>query len=196
MVLLCLTVYLYKQNNKLVTQVNNATSNVVAYQGIINQRTDSNRVLKLSISDLSEQNDLLLQKYDSVRAAHKIDSDDITTGSIQSTKIDTLFITKIKSDTTYNKDNRCNFKQTIAPNKLTSITVELINDSLNVKLDIHNNQYLFIYNKRQYKHKKNFIKRLFTLDFKRITITQYQIVNDNKLIKIDDSRVFESTKEN
>jgi hypothetical protein len=31
MVLLCLTVYLYKQNNKLVTQVNNATSNVVAY---------------------------------------------------------------------------------------------------------------------------------------------------------------------
>ena len=192
-VLLCLTAYLYKQNNKLTTKVNNANSNIVAYQGILSQRTDSNRVLKLAISDLSQQNDKLLQRYDSVRAAHKIDADNITTGSVQSTKIDTVFTNKVSVDTISGK---CNFKQVITPNKLTSITVELINDSLTTKLDIHNNQYLFIYNKRQYKHKKNFIKRLFTLDFKRITVTQYQIVNDNKLIKIDDSRVFESTKDN
>ena len=41
-------------------------------------------------------------------------------------------------------------------------------------------------------NKKNFIKRLFTLDFKKIDVYKYNIVNTNNLIQTSDVRVIEA----
>ena len=43
----------------------------------------------------------------------------------------------------------------------------------------------------KYKNKKNFFKRLFTLDFKKITKYKYKIVNTNELLKGEDIRIIE-----
>ena len=50
-----------------------------------------------------------------------------------------------------------------------------------------------MYTDRHYKNKKNFLKRLFTWDFKKVTTYQYQIVNTNDIIKTDDVRIIEIT---
>ena len=43
-----------------------------------------------------------------------------------------------------------------------------------------------------YKNKKSFIKRLFTLDFKKVRVHEYRIINTNDLFKTSDTRVIES----
>ena len=44
-----------------------------------------------------------------------------------------------------------------------------------------------------YKNKKSFLKRLFTLDFKKVTNTKYVIENTNDIIQTDSVRVVEVT---
>nr|DAN53051.1 MAG TPA: hypothetical protein [Bacteriophage sp.] len=51
---------------------------------------------------------------------------------------------------------------------------------------------MYIYKKKQYKNKKSFIKRLFTLDFKKVTVYKYDIINTNELLKTSDVRVVET----
>jgi len=52
---------------------------------------------------------------------------------------------------------------------------------------------LYIYTKKEYKNKhKNFFKRLFTLDFKKVKVVKYDIYNTNGIINIKDTRVIES----
>jgi len=59
-------------------------------------------------------------------------------------------------------------------------------------LDIRNTQYLYIYNTREYKNKKCFLARLFTLDFKKVNKYKYKIENTNDLIQTTDVRVIEA----
>lgn len=61
-----------------------------------------------------------------------------------------------------------------------------------MKLDLKNTQYLYVFKKKQYKNKKNFIQRLFTFDWKKEVRYKYDIVNTNDLINTNDVRVVES----
>lgn len=188
-VLLLLTVLLYKQNKSLKQEVVNKQANIESYQGIVNKSDSSNTVLKLDITELKYQNDKLIKEVDSVRDLLKIKANTVTTAVGTTQHIDTVFKTKVI------KDSLQNFDKLITPNKLTSIRVKLDSDSLSVVLKISNEQFLYVYNTRSYKHKKNFIKRLFTLDFKKITTTQYHIYNTNDLITIGDTRVIVEDKD-
>lgn len=58
-------------------------------------------------------------------------------------------------------------------------------------LDVENTQYLYVYRHKEYVNKKSFIKRLFTLDFKKKYSYKYDIVNTNDLFKEDDIRIIE-----
>ena len=58
-------------------------------------------------------------------------------------------------------------------------------------IKLNNTQYLYTYKTREYKNKKNFFKRLFTLDFKKVDKYKYTIVNTNDLIKESDIRIIE-----
>ena len=79
-------------------------------------------------------------------------------------------------------------------NYLTTVYYTIGRDTVNIGLDVQNEQYLYIYTTREYKNKKSFFKRLFTLDFKKINRTQYKIENSNDVIKTDSVRVVEINK--
>lgn len=89
----------------------------------------------------------------------------------------------------------CSFKKRFKPNDLTLLDISLAKDTLEYVLQIHNDQYLFVYTSREYKNKnKKFFKRLTTFDWKKTTYYRYEIVNTNNLIKVGSTRVVENTE--
>lgn len=168
-----------------------AQNNIEAYQGILDDSQQANNVLKLDIETLHQQNDKLLQKVDSVRKELKIKSSQVTTAATQN---QVLYVndgkgvggdlTEILKDTTYT--------DTLKYNNLTTVYYTIGKDTVNICIDLRNTQYLYIYSKKEYKNKKNFLKRLFTLDFKKVKKYKYSIVNTNDLLKSEDIRIIES----
>ena len=77
---------------------------------------------------------------------------------------------------------------------LTTVYYTIGRDTVNIGLNLQNTQYLYIYNKREYKNKKSFLRRLFTFDWKKVNKYKYEIVNTNDLLKTSEVRVVESTK--
>ena len=89
-----------------------------------------------------------------------------------------------------NKDN--SFEKEIVFNQYTKANAKYANDSLTLGLDIKQEHDLFVHTDRQWKNKgKNFFKRLFTWDWKKITVTKYKLTNHNELIKQGAVRVIE-----
>ena len=191
--LVVFSINIYKQNKRLSKSLEMAQNNIEAYQGILNGSQQANNVLKLDMSQLQNVNDSLIQKIDSVRKELKLKPKVIRTTATQT---QTIYVTASKGVRgqdiikTIQKDTV--YKDTILINPLTKIDYTIGKDTVSVNLDIKNQQFLYVYKKRQYKNKKSFIKRLFTLDFKKVDIYKYQIVNTNDIIKTSDVRVIES----
>ena len=186
-------VMLHKQNKKLSESLELAQNNIEAYQGVVNDSQQANNVLKLSIDELQSYNDKLLHNIDSVREELKIKDKQLSTAATQTQVIIVNDqkevegdLVEILKDTTYT--------DSIKYNPLTTVRYTIGRDTVNIGLDIKNTQYLFVYNTREYKNKKSFFKRLFTLDFKKINRTQYKIENSNDVIKTDSVRVVEINK--
>lgn len=187
----------HKQNNRLRESLEIAQNNILAYQGIVSNTQQANNVLKLDMSQLQHQNDQLLQKIDSVRKELKINSKHISTAATQTQSV---YVNKSKGVrgqsntnnlvTILTKDSI--YKDTIQYNNLTKVFYTIGKDTVNIAIDVKNTQYLYVYTKKQYKNKKSFIKRLFTLDFKKVRVHEYRIVNTNDLFKTSDTRVIES----
>lgn len=191
--LVVFSINIYKQNKRLSKSLEMAQNNIEAYQGILNGSQQANNVLKLDMSQLQNVNDSLIQKIDNVRKELKIKPKVIRTTATQT---QTIYVTASKGVRgqdiikTIQKDTV--YKDTILINPLTKIDYTIGKDTVSVNLDIKNQQFLYVYKKRQYKNKKSFIKRLFTLDFKKVDMYKYQIVNTNDIIKTSDVRVIES----
>lgn len=191
--LVVFSINVYKQNKRLSKSLETAQNNIEAYQGILNGSQQANNVLKLDMSQLQNVNDSLIQKIDSVRKELKLKPKVIRTTATQT---QTIYVTASKGVRgqdiikTIQKDTV--YKDTILINPLTKIDYTIGKDTVSVNLDIKNQQFLYVYKKRQYKNKKSFIKRLFTLDFKKVDMYKYQIVNTNDIIKTSDVRVIES----
>ena len=186
-------VTLHKQNKKLSESLELAQNNIEAYQGVINDSQQANNVLKLSIDELQSYNDKLLHNIDSVREELKIKDKQLSTAATQTQVIIVNDqkevegdLVEILKDTTYT--------DSIKYNALTTVRYTIGRDTVNIGLEIKNTQYLFVYNTREYKNKKSFLKRLFTLDFKKVTKTEYNIINSNDVIDTDEVRVVEITK--
>lgn len=189
--LLAWGITLSKQNKKLSESLQTAQNNIEAYQGIVNDSQQANNVLQLDMESLRQQNDKLLQQVDSVSKELKIKSNQIKTAATQT---QTLYVNdgkgvggdlvEILKDTIYS--------DSINYNDLTTVYYTIGRDTVNIALKIQNTQYLYIYDKKEYKNKKSFLKRLFTLDFKKVRKTKYQIVNTNNLLDTSDVRIIES----
>ena len=188
--LLIYGITLYKTNKKLSESLEIAQNNIEAYQGSLNDSQQANNVLKLDMNKLSEQNDKLIQQIDSVRKINKIKYDNLHTAATQT---QTIYVNNSKGvrgdiieilkDTVYT--------DTLQYNNLTKVYYSIGTDSVNIALDVKNTQYLYIFKTREYKNKKNFFKRLFTLDFKKVNKYKYKIVNTNDLLKEDSVRIIE-----
>ena len=186
--LLVFSISMYKNNKKLTTSLEQAQNNIEAYQGLVSSSQQANGVLRLDISQLKESKDSLLQKIDSVREKNKIKAKEITTAATQT---QVLNVNKSKGVSGIILPKDTTYKDSIQYNNLTTVYYTIHKDSINIGINLKNTQYLYIYTKKEYKNKKNFFKRLFTLDFKKVIKYKYTITNTNDLLKQKDVRIVE-----
>lgn len=191
--LLAWGITLSHQNKKLSESLEMAQNNIEAYQGSLQGSQQANNVLQLNIDELQQYNDKLVHQLDSVRDKLKIKPKQIKTAATQTQSINVIGSKQIEKDIiTILKDSV--YKDSIRFNDLTMVEYTIGKDTVNIALDINNTQYLYVYTDKHYKNKKSFLKRLFTLDFKKVTSTKYVIENTNDIIKTDSVRVVEVTK--
>lgn len=188
--LLIFAITAHKQNKKLSESLEMAQNNIEAYQGSLAGSQQANNVLKLDMSELAKENDILLHKIDSVAKENKIKTSNLHTAATQT---QTIYVNEGKGVggdiITILKDST--YTDSIQFNDLTKVRYTIGRDTVNIGLDIKNTQYLYTFKTREYKNKKTFLKRLFTLDFKKVDRYKYKIVNTNDLLKTDSVRVIE-----
>lgn len=187
--LLLFSITTYKQNKKLTESLEISQNNIEAYQELYNDSQQASNVLKLTVEQLQNSKDSVIQKLDSVRKELKIKPKQVKTAATQTQVINVIKSKGVKGgilvkDTIYT--------DSIQYNPLTTVHYTIGKDTVSIGLNVENTQYLYIYTTKEYKNKKNFIKRLFTLDFKKIKKYKYKIVNTNDLLKNDDVRIVES----
>lgn len=187
--LLFWSVSTYNKNIKLSHELETAQNNIEAYQGLLDSSQQANNVLQLDMKQLKEQHDVTLNKLDSVRAALKLKPKEVKVAATQTQTLDVKDSKEI--DSTQIKDSV--YSDSIVFNPYTTVSYTISPDTVTIGLKISNDQYLFINKTKEYKNKKSFIKRLFTLDFKKVEKTKYIIQNTNDLIKSGEVRVVEST---
>lgn len=187
--LLCWGITLHNQNKKLSQNLETAQNNIEAYQGLLSDSQQASNVLKLTVEQLQNSKDSVLHKLDSVRKELKIKPKQIHTAATQ-TQVLNVIGSKGVGGNIIVKDSI--YTDSILYNPLTKVKYTIGNDTVNIAIDLRNEQYLYVYTKREYKNKKNFFKRLFTLDFKKVTKYKYNIVNTNDLLKNKDVRIVES----
>lgn len=143
------------------------------------------------MTKLSEQKDSLLIELDNVRKKNKIKAKDVTTAATQTQNISVIQSKEVKEDIiTILKDTV--YTDSMNYNAFTKVHYSIGTDSVKIRLDLKNTQYLYVYRKKEYKNKKSFIKRLLTFDWKKVYKYKYDITNTNDLINTSDVRVIES----
>ena len=187
--LLLFSITTYKQNKKLSESLEISQNNVEAYQELYNDSQQASNVLKLTVEQLQNSKDSVIQKLDSVRKELKIKPKQIKTAATQTQVINVIKSKGVKGDILV-KDTI--YTDSIQYNPLTTVHYTIGKDTVSIGLNVENTQYLYIYTTKEYKNKKNFFKRLFTLDFKKVTKYKYNIVNTNDLLKSKDVRIVES----
>lgn len=187
--LLCWGITLHNQNKKLSQNLETAQNNIEAYQGLLSDSQQASNVLKLTVEQLQNSKDSVLHKLDSVRKELKIKPKQIHTAATQTQVLNVIGSKGVRGNIIV-KDSI--YTDSILYNPLTKVKYTIGNDTVNIAIDLRNEQYLYVYTKREYKNKKNFFKRLFTLDFKKVTKYKYNIVNTNDLLKSKDVRIVES----
>ena len=170
-----------------------AQNNIEAYQGLLDSSQQANNVLRLDLKELENYNDITLHKLDSIREKLKLKSKSILTAATQSQVLNVNDSKGVGGDlVTILKDTT--YTDSLKYNDLTTVYYTIGRDTVNIGLDIQNEQYLYIYTIREYKNKKNFFKRLFTWDWKKIDKHKYTVYNTNELFKSNNIRIVESTQ--
>lgn len=181
-------VTVHNNNKKLSDSLEMANNNIEAYQDILNNSQQACGVLQMDMSKLKNSNDKLIQQLDSVREKSKIKNTTLITAATQK---QTILVSKSKGVRgnliTILKDSIYN--DSIKYNDLTKVIYTIGKDTVNIQLNMSNTQYLYTYKTREYKNKKNFLKRLFTFDFKKVDRYKYSIVNTNDLLKESEIRI-------
>lgn len=175
---------LSNQLNKKDTEINRLYNNIQAYEQIASGKEDNNRVLQLTINDLNNSNDSLLQELQQVKEELNMKNKNL----VQAQVINTVIRDTITKVITLDK----NFNEELKLNPLTTIKVTRTDSILTAKIDIQNQQILFIEEKKVYKNKyKNGWIRFWHFDWKKIRIKRYQIENSNPLIRVLETRIVE-----
>lgn len=180
----------HKQNKSLSESLELAQNNVEAYQDMLADSQQAVGVLKLDMIKLSESNDKLIQKLDSVRKENKIKESGLETAATQTQSLLVSSNKGVQGDLVEILIDDV-YEDSIQYNDLTSVYYCIARDSVKMTIDLKNTQYLYTYKTREYKNKKSFLKRLFTLDFKKVDRYKYTIVNTNDLLKESDIRIIQ-----
>ena len=181
----------HNRANRLSEELKIANNNIEAYQDELDDSQQASGVLMLDMKKLKDYNDKLVHQLDSVSKKHNIKSSEILTAATQKQIIDVNKSNGVRGDIiTILKDST--YKDSLQYNNLTKVYYTIGKDSVNIKLDVKNTQFLYVYKHKQYKNKKNFFQRLFTFDWKKETRYKYKIVNTNDIMKEDSIRVIQA----
>ena len=181
----------HNRANTLSEELKIANNNIEAYQDELDDSQQASGVLMLDMKKLKDYNDKLVHQLDSVSKKHNIKSSEILTAATQKQIIDVNKSKGVRGDIiTILKDST--YKDSLQYNNLTKVYYTIGKDSVNIKLDVKNTQFLYVYKHKQYKNKKNFFQRLFTFDWKKETRYKYKIVNTNDIMKEDSIRVIQA----
>lgn len=185
-VLLALGIYSYYITNRLHTtqkELDRIENNLTYYQNLQSTIQEENRVLQLTIDDLTNTNDSILNKLENTRKELNIKDKQLQSEAYVKTVIKDSIRTVVKE-----KD----FTALLTLNELTNVTVSRTDSILDVKLDITNEQYLYVRKRKVYKNKyKNGWQRFWHFDWKKVEVSDYQIHNSNPIIKVKETRVVE-----
>lgn len=166
-------------------EIDRITNNVRAYEELASNKEAHNRVLQLTIEELNTSKDSLIQQVNKIKKDNKIKDQNLTNVNVINTEIKDTVKTVIKH-------KLINFEEELKLNSLTTITVSRKDSILTAKLDIKNQQIIFVEDKKEYRNKyKNGWVRFWHFDFKKVRTKKYQIINSNPLIKVTDTRVIE-----
>ena len=181
-----LTAFLFIQNNKLTKysqDIDRLINNILYSQEQMDSTVNNNRALQLTIEDFKHSNDSIINKLDQVREDLKIKDKELIQAQAQQQEI------KLDTTVVVQEDN---FTKEIKPNNLTSLLIIKKDSFLTAKLDIKNEQFLYLASKREYKRQyKNFFRRLCHFDFKKRTVYKYEIHNTNDLIEVTNTRLIQ-----
>lgn len=181
----------HNKANRLSQELKMANNNIEAYQDALNGAQQASGVLRLDMKKLKDYNDNLVQQLDSVRKTEKLKSKEIQVAATQKQIINVNKSKGVGGDIiTILKDSV--YKDSLQYNNLTKVYYTIGKDSVNIKLDVQNTQYLYVYKHREYKNKKNFFKRLITFDWKKKDVYKYKIRNTNDILKEDSIRIIEA----
>ena len=181
----------HNRANRLSEELKIANNNIEAYQDELDDSQQASGVLMLDMKKLKDYNDKLVHQLDSVSKKHNIKSSEILTAATQKQIIDVNKSKGVRGDIiTILKEST--YKDSLQYNNLTKVYYTIGKDSVNIKLDVKNTQFLYVYKHKQYKNKKNFFQRLFTFDWKKETRYKYKIVNTNDIMKEDSIRVIQA----
>lgn len=182
---------IFYQHNQLQNknrEIDRITNNIRAYEEIASNAQNNSRVLQLTIDELNHSKDSLIQQVNKVKKELKIKDKNLTDASVINTEINDSVKTVIK-------EKLIDFNEELKLNDLTTIIVSRKDSILTAKIDIKNQQIIFVEDKKEYKRfYKNWLLRFFHFDFKKVRIKNYQIVNSNPLIKVTDTRIIELPK--
>lgn len=183
--LLTVTIFvLGGQLNKKNEEINRLSNNIQAYEQLVTNKEEINTTLQLTVKELTNSQDSLLQQLNTVRQELKIKNKNLKQAQVINTVIKDT-VTKV---ITVDK----NFNETLKINPLTTIKVSRTDSILTAKIDIQNQQILFIEEKKVYKNRyKNGWIRFWHFDWKKIRVRKYQIQNSNPLIRVTDTRIVE-----
>lgn len=181
----------HNKANRLSQELKMANNNIEAYQDALNGAQQASGVLRLDMKKLKDYNDELVQQLDSVRKTEKLKSKEIQVAATQKQIINVNKSKGVGGDIiTILKDSV--YKDSLQYNNLTKVYYTIGKDSVNIKLDVQNTQYLYVYKHREYKNKKNFFKRLITFDWKKKDVYKYKIRNTNDILKEGSIRIIEA----
>lgn len=172
------------QLNKKNKEIDRLFNNVKVYEQLATDSKQLNTVLQLTVNELNNSKDSLIQQVQQAKKELKIKNKNLQQAQVINTVIrDT--VTKV---ITINRD----FDEELKINPLTTIKVTRTDSILTAKIDIQNQQILFIEEKKVYKNTyKNGWIRFWHFDWKKIRIKRYQIENSNPLIRVLETRIVE-----
>lgn len=184
-------IFYHNKANRLSDELKMANNNIEAYQDALYGTQQASGVLRLDVKKLSECNDKLVQQIDSIRKIQKVKKNEIQVAATQKQILNVNKSKGVGGDIiTIIKDST--YKDSLQYNPLTKVYYTIGKDSVNIKLDVQNTQYLYVYKHREYKNKKNFFKRLITFDWKKKDVYKYKIHNTNDLLKEDSIKIIEA----
>lgn len=178
-------IYQSKKINSLDSKLAYTLNNSRYYESLVSNTEQKNRVLQLTVNQLNNSNDSILQEVKKAQKELKIKDQNLKQAQVINTEMkDTAQVRIITKDR--------DFTQKLELNSLTTITVSRKDSILTTILDLRNQQIIFVEEKKEYRNKyKNGWQRFWHFDYKKDKSRKYQIKNSNDLIKVTDTRIVE-----